>query len=86
MEVGLRKVIEGDIDLFMWSMPWTVYEGLSDEELEKLLLVKCSTGVWFIEPNWAGAIEPNLHPWSPVLNETNYPGIVIVSGGEGEPY
>jgi len=86
MEVGLKKVVEGDIDLFMWSMPWTVYEGLTEEEREKLLMVKCSTGVWFIEPNWAGAIEPNLHPWSPILNETNYPGIVIVSGGEGEPY
>jgi len=76
-EVGIKKVVAGDIDVFLWSSPWKFYEGLTEEEMEKIVVIKAATGVWCIEPNWAGAIG---------LNETPYPAIVNVSGGEGEPY
>ena len=82
-ETGLKKAVEGDIDIFMWSMPWTVYEGLSEEDLAKILTIACRTGIWCIEMNWAGCTEPTV---GYMLNETAYPGIVEVTGGEGEPY
>ena len=83
---ALYRVVKGELDVLMWSKPMGAYERLSDEELAKLVFVKCVSAVWFLEFNSAGSIEPNPHPKSPVLNETGYPGIVIVSDGEGRPF
>ncbi|OYT50852.1 hypothetical protein B6U66_04885 [Candidatus Bathyarchaeota archaeon ex4484_135] len=61
---ALRRVVRGELDVLMWSKPMGAYRQLSDEELAKLVFVKCVSAVWFLEFNSAGSIEPNPHPKS----------------------
>ena len=78
-EVAIKKVVSGDIDVFLFGSPWKFYEKLSEEDRAKLTLVKAASGLACLEPNWAGALEYGI-------NDTIYPAIVNVTGGEGESY
>ncbi len=44
--IGIQDTAEGILDIFLWSSPPSVYQGIPEETVEKLQLIRAATGYW----------------------------------------
>ncbi|MHA1581257.1 MAG: ABC transporter substrate-binding protein [Candidatus Baldrarchaeia archaeon] len=44
--IGIQDTAEGELDVFLWSSPPSVYEGIPEETVEKLQFIRAATGYW----------------------------------------
>mgnify|MGYP000262268083 CR=1 FL=1 len=87
---GIMDVAEGELDIFLWSSPRSVYLGLSFETLAKLTLVKAATGYWSLLFNPVTNVyyDPDTGEFITLLNATAgddlklLPGLVNTTAGE----
>jgi len=89
-DVGIKDVAEGELDIFLWSSPSSVYAGLPLDTLKNLNLIRCATGYWSLIFNPLSNVyyDPNTGEFVTLLNATAgddlklVPGLVNTTAGE----
>ena len=89
-DVGIKDVAEGELDVFLWSSPRSVYAGLPLDTLKNLNLIRCATGYWSLIFNPLSNVyyDPSTGKFVTLLNATAeddlklVPGLVNTTAGE----